>query len=174
MADKIEPATSARAKCRACKATIAKGELRFGEVVGNAYSGDDDEMTLWYHLACAANKRPAKLTPALAKYKGSVPDRAALIAKMKTTGKTTKLEKIRYAERSPTARAKCQHCRKVIARSALRLAITIDTDPTMPGLGFIHATCGRAFAGDGVGRWVATRTKKLTPNDVKELNKLLK
>src|SRR5947207_3050798 len=52
----MEPATSARATCRGCNQKIAKGELRFGERQPNAFG--EGEMTLWFHLACAAYKRP--------------------------------------------------------------------------------------------------------------------
>src|SRR6478736_6926755 len=52
----IEPATSARAKCRGCDQKIDKGELRFGERQPNAFG--EGEMTLWFHVPCAAFKRP--------------------------------------------------------------------------------------------------------------------
>src|SRR5690606_34460474 len=71
----IEPATSGRAKCRACDRPIAKGEPRFGERQPNAFG--DGEMTLWFHLSCGAYVRPeafleasaaadSNVTPALA------------------------------------------------------------------------------------------------------------
>ena len=52
----VEYASSGRAKCRGCDAKIAKGELRFGERQPNAFG--DGEMTLWFHVPCAAFKRP--------------------------------------------------------------------------------------------------------------------
>ncbi len=45
----IEEAKSGRSKCRGCGNLIAKGELRFGEVMENPLA-DDSEMTLWYHV----------------------------------------------------------------------------------------------------------------------------
>ena len=56
MAHVIEPASSGRAKCRSCDQPIAKGELRFGERQPNAFG--EGEMTLWFHLPCAAYARP--------------------------------------------------------------------------------------------------------------------
>jgi hypothetical protein len=56
LAHRIEPASSARAKCRGCGERIAGGELRFGESLPNPFA--DGEMTLWFHLDCAAFKRP--------------------------------------------------------------------------------------------------------------------
>jgi poly [ADP-ribose] polymerase len=63
---KIELASTGRASCRACRKPIAKGELRFGEEIGSA--GFDGSMTLWFHLTCAAAKRPEQLRPVLAKW----------------------------------------------------------------------------------------------------------
>jgi hypothetical protein len=51
----IEHATSGRAKCRGCGGRIDKDALRFGENRPNAYG--DGEMTLWFHVPCAAYKR---------------------------------------------------------------------------------------------------------------------
>lgn len=52
----IEPATIGRSKCWGCREPIAKDELRFGERLPNAFG--DGEMTIWFHLACAACKGP--------------------------------------------------------------------------------------------------------------------
>jgi len=59
----IEPAKTGRAKCRGCDRPIAKDELRFGERVANAFG--DGETTLWFHLQCAAYKRPEPFLEAL-------------------------------------------------------------------------------------------------------------
>ena len=55
----IERASSARATCRGCGAKIAKGELRFGEQLPNPFAdGEGALMTHWFHMACAAYRRP--------------------------------------------------------------------------------------------------------------------
>ncbi|MBK7153763.1 MAG: hypothetical protein IPL19_09870 [Sandaracinaceae bacterium] len=76
----IEVASSGRAGCRGCKQKIAKGELRFGEAAPNRFSDSDEPTMRWYHLRCAAEKRPKLLGPVLATYSGEVADRAALEA----------------------------------------------------------------------------------------------
>jgi hypothetical protein len=81
----VESLPSGRATCRTCKAKIAKGELRSGEVAPNAY---DDESMRWHHLKCAAEKKAAIFGPVLAAYEGDVPDRDALTAIV--DGKTKK------------------------------------------------------------------------------------
>ena len=64
MAHVIEPASSARAKCRGCGRPIAKGILRLGERLPNPFG--EGEMTLWFHLPCAAFKRPQPFLDAIA------------------------------------------------------------------------------------------------------------
>jgi poly [ADP-ribose] polymerase len=168
---RIELSPSARAKCRTCKQPIAKDDLRFAEAVSSAY--DDDESLIYYHLACAASKRPAQFGPVLAKYKKSVPDRAALETTMQTSGTTNRLESIQFADRAPTGRATCQHCRELIPKDSLRIAFKLDADPFTPGTGFIHAACGRAFAGAGIVERLKTRSKKLGKPQLAELAKIL-
>ena len=77
---KRQVASSGRAGCRGCKQKIAKGELRFGEAAPNRFSDSDEPTMRWYHLRCAAEKRPKLLGPVLATYSGEVADRAALEA----------------------------------------------------------------------------------------------
>lgn len=71
---------SGRASCKGCKEKIAKGELRFGEAARNAFSESGEASMRWYHLRCAAEKKPKLFGPTLAAYTGDVPDRAALEA----------------------------------------------------------------------------------------------
>jgi hypothetical protein len=59
----IEQASSGRAKCRGCGQLIAKGALRLGERLPNPFG--EGEMTLWFHLPCAAYKRPAPFLEAI-------------------------------------------------------------------------------------------------------------
>jgi hypothetical protein len=89
----IEAASSGRAGCRGCKEKIAKGELRFGEAAPNRFSDSDEPTMRWYHLRCAAEKRPKLLGPVLAAYSGEVPDRAALEATIAEASKPKKRKK---------------------------------------------------------------------------------
>src|SRR5690606_17795264 len=65
MAHVLEHATTGRATCRGCGNKILKDELRFGEKQPNAFG--DGEMTLWFHLTCAAYKRPEPFLEMLAR-----------------------------------------------------------------------------------------------------------
>ena len=78
-ANAIEPAPSGRAACRGCKEKIAKGELRFGEAVKNVFAADGEPTMRWYHLRCAAQKKPGPLAAALEAHVGEVPERETLL-----------------------------------------------------------------------------------------------
>lgn len=169
--DRIEKATSGRASCRGCRTAIAKDDLRFGEASTNPFG--DGSFVQWYHLACAAEKRPDKLAPVLAKYKKAVPDRAALEASLGTATRGTRLAKLVRAERAPTGRSICDHCKLGIAHKTLRAVVRIDTDPSFTRTAFLHLACARAFAGQEVAAHLATRSKALTKPDRAELAAIL-
>jgi hypothetical protein len=168
---KIEVASTGRASCRACRKVITKGELRFGEEVGSA--GFDGNMTLWFHLACAAAKRPDQLKPVLAKYKKAIPDRAALEATLAGSVSTTRLAKLLSVERAPTGRAKCQECKEVIEKGTLRVGLLLDEDPTYPGKGFLHLACAPAFAEVDVAKHLSAKGKKLGKADRAQMSAVL-
>ena len=173
MQDVIEVAVSSRAKCRGCKKPIAKGEHRFGERYIDPQQ-DDDTGTLWYHLTCAAEKRPRKLLAVLAKDKQDLPDRKALEAKARDADKSVALERIVGAERAPTGRARCQHCNKTIDKDTWRVIIKRDEQGYENSTASLHAGCASAWAkADGVAAHVLAQSKKLSAPDRKELQALL-
>lgn len=150
MPDVIEPASSARSKCRACREKIEKGVLRFGESVPNAFGEGD--ATHWFHLPCAAERRPEKLGAALEGYEGEVPERAALTQIVKDGAANPKLADVRRAEHAPTGRASCQQCHEKIAKDELRVAF--EREPVegqaMATTAYVHLKCSAEFFG-GVG-----------------------
>lgn len=139
----IEPATSSRAKCRGCAQTIEKGTLRFGEREPNVFG--DGEMTLWFHLECAAYKRPEALLETLP---GATVDDAAALERIAREGlEHRRLPRLDGAERSPTARARCRSCREPIERGAWRLPLVFFEEFRFEPSGFIHAGCAKAYFG---------------------------
>jgi hypothetical protein len=144
MANVIEEAKSGRASCRTCKKPIAKGELRFGHEVVTQFSSDPTLQ--WHHLLCAAAKLPAELKAALDAYTGPIPNRDELDKAM-----TAAIEKggakpagFPYADRAPTARAKCIQCEEPIEKGATRIAVEreIDTGTMVTrGAGYLHPRC---------------------------------
>jgi hypothetical protein len=145
MADKIEAAASGRAKCRACRQTILKGELRFGEGVENPYG--EGEAIFWYHLRCAALRRGEKLKPVLGEYGELVPERGEVERILQLSVDNPKLEAVVGAGFAPTGRARCQQCRKPIAKGELRLVLERMDEGMSSSAGFLHAACGAAHLG---------------------------
>ena len=94
----FERASSARSKCRGCGQPIAKGELRFGERLPNPFA--EGEMTLWFHPACAAYKRPEPLLEALGETREHVPDREKLERAARASLTHRRVPRIDGAERA--------------------------------------------------------------------------
>jgi hypothetical protein len=143
MSHVFAPASSGRARCRGCGRPIARGELRFGERLPNPFA--DGEMTLWFHPACAAYKRPEPFLEALAQAPESVPDRERLERAARASLAQRRLPRIDGAERAPSAQAKCRHCRQPIERGSWRIRLVFyDEGQFSPG-GFVHLDCRQAY-----------------------------
>jgi hypothetical protein len=143
MAHLIEPASSGRAKCRGCGERIAAGELRFGERLPNPFA--DGEMTQWFHLECAAFKRPGPLLETLEARAGPLPGAERLVAEAKLGIEHRRLPRVNGAERSPSARAQCRSCRRTIEKGAWRISLVFYEEGRFEPSGFIHVPCARAY-----------------------------
>jgi hypothetical protein len=139
----VEPASTGRAKCRGCNRKIAKGELRFGERQPNAFG--EGEMTLWFHLPCAAYKRPEPLLEALPDHALANADRLAAAARSSLAH--PRLPRLSGAERAPTGRARCRACRNLIEQGAWRIPLSFWEEFRSQPSGFIHAACAREYFG---------------------------
>jgi hypothetical protein len=138
----IEPATSGRAKCRSCDQSIAKGELRFGERQPNAFG--DGEMTLWFHLPCAAYSRPE---PFLETQSGATPEAQPTqwIEAARFGIAHRRVPRLHGAERATSSRARCRSCREPIGKDEWRLSLVFFEDYRFSPGGYIHARCARAY-----------------------------
>jgi len=143
--DTIEIAPTGRAKCRACMASIAKGERRFGERLPNPFSDDGGEMTHWFHLACAAFARPEPLIETLDASTEAIADRDLLLHEARLGVEHRRLPRVRAAGRATSARAACRSCKEPIAKDAWRIALVYYEDGRFSPSGFIHARCARAY-----------------------------
>jgi hypothetical protein len=142
MAHVIEPASSGRAKCRSCDQPIAKGELRFGERQPNAFG--DGEMTLWFHLPCAAYSRPEPFL----EVQGAAPPEAqsaALVAAARSGIEHRRLPRLHGAERAASGRAHCRSCRELIGKGEWRLPLVFFEEYRFSPGGYVHAQCARNY-----------------------------
>jgi hypothetical protein len=138
----FESASSGRAKCRGCGQSIQRGELRFGERLPNPYG--EGEMTLWFHPACAAYKRPQAMLQTLGETGESVPDRLRLERAARGSLAHRRLPRIDGAERSPSGQARCRSCREPIERGSWRIRLVhYDEGRFSPG-GYVHLGCRKA------------------------------
>jgi hypothetical protein len=117
--------------------------LRFGERLPNLFG--EGEMTLWFHPACAAYKRPEALLEAA----GDAPPEA--LAPLLPTARLgvahRRLPRVDGAERAPSGRARCRHCRELIARGAWRLRLVYFESFRFEPSGFVHAACAGEYLG---------------------------
>ncbi len=152
----IAEATSGRAKCRGCKQAIQKGELRLGEAVPNPFG--DGEAVHWYHLACGARLRAEPFLEAVSELEGdtasekkdTLPGDEVLgpLKELAELGKTYyRLQRFVGVQVAPSGRARCQGCREMIEKGALRFVLQRIEDGMASGAGFVHVGCAHSYAG---------------------------
>jgi hypothetical protein len=139
----IEPASSGRAKCRGCDERIGAGELRFGERLPNPFA--DGEMTHWFHLDCAAFKRPEPFLETLETRAEPLDDAERLESEARRGIAHRRLPRINGAEHSPSGRAQCRSCREPIAKGVWRIPLVSYEQVRFEPSGFIHVQCARPY-----------------------------
>ena len=167
MSQVFEAAPTGRSKCRGCQQAIAAGALRFGESLPNPFG--EGEAMHWYHPECAACKRPDALLQGL-ETATDVPGKDALSADAQAGIANERLTRVNGAERDPSGRAQCRHCRTSIPKGAWRVALTFYEDGRFSPAGFLHVPCARPYfeTADIVPR-LRRFAPKLTDADVAEI-----
>ena len=123
---------------------VASGELRFGESLKNPFA--DGEMTHWYHLDCAAFKRPEPFLETLdARSEEPLPDQERLLVEARQGLARRRLPRVDGASRAPTGRAQCRSCRAPIDKGAWRIALVFYEEGLFQPSGFVHAGCAQAY-----------------------------
>lgn len=175
MAHLIEPAPSARSKCRGCGERIAAGVLRFGEILPNPFA-EGETMTHWFHLDCAALKRPEPVLEALAERSDKLPDQERLEADAKEGVAHPRLARVNGAERSPTGRAQCRACKEPIAKDAWRIVMVFYENERFVPAGFLHASCALKYV-EVEAEKLVSRVRRFSPGlseaDLSELQAAL-
>jgi hypothetical protein len=102
-------------------------------------------MTLWFHPACAAFKRPEPLLQALGEALENLPDREALERAARSSLAHRRIPRIDGAERSPSGQAKCRSCRETIARGSWRVRLVFYEGGRFSPGGYVHLACRKAY-----------------------------
>ena len=145
MAHIIERAPTGRSKCRGCDQKIAAGLQRFGERVPNPFAEDGAETTHWFHLMCAAFKRPEPLLETLTATTEPVEAREILEREAKLGVDHRRLPRVNTVERATTGRAACRSCKEPIEKGRWRISLVYYEDGRFVPSGFIHAGCAREY-----------------------------
>lgn len=171
MPDRIEVAASARARCRACRQAIVKGAERFAEAVPNPVA--EGESQHYYHLWCAAERRPKPFGALLASLDPPRADLGELAGAAQLAVQHHRLERLGALERAKSARANCRQCRELIEKSAWRVALQPIEDGRLGAWGFVHLGCVGAYAGIKPSLERLTRYSELSPEDGAEIGATL-
>jgi hypothetical protein len=168
----VEAARTGRARCRGCGRPLAKGELRLGERVPSGFREGD--ATLWFHLECAAYKRPEPLLAALPSAPLPEAERARLAAAAEPGLVHRRLPRIDGAERAPSGRARCRACREPIPTGTLRIRLVFFEENQFSAGGYLHPGCAGAYfeTTDLLPR-LARFGPLLSPEDLEELRRSL-
>ena len=142
----IEPAPTGRAKCRGCGQSIAAKDLRCGEKRANPFG--QGEATQWFHVACAAYKRPEPCLEALAECPHALDDREKLEADAKRGVAHERLPRVDGAERASSGRAACRECRENVEKGAWRIMLVFWEEGMFRPAGFLHPTCAGIYFGE--------------------------
>ncbi len=139
----IEPAVTARSKCRGCGERIAAGALRFGESLANPFA--EGETTHWFHLDCAAFKRPEPFLETVDAQAEPLEGAERLKAEARRGIDHRRVPRINGAERDPSGRAQCRSCKAAIPKGAWRIALVFYEDGRFAPAGYVHPVCARAY-----------------------------
>jgi hypothetical protein len=169
----IEPASSGRAKCRACGETIAAGTLRFGEALPNPFA--EGETTHWFHIDCASFKRPEPFLETLELRTEPLDGREGLEREARLGLAHRRLPRVDGAERSPSGRAQCRSCRQAIEKGEWRIRLVFYEEGRFSPSGYVHPRCGLAyFETVELGPRLRRFSKGLGDADIEELQAQLR
>jgi len=158
MPDLIQPAPTARSKCRGCGERIGEGELRFGESLSNPFA--EGETTHWFHLDCAAFKRPEPFLAVVEQRSDPLEGGERLAAEAKRGVAHRRLPRVNGAERAASGRAQCRSCRTSIDKGAWRIPLVLHEDGRFVSAGYVHVRCAPAYFETGD---VLPRVRRFAP-----------
>lgn len=171
MPDRIEVASTGRARCRACRRAIGKGEERFAEAAPNPVA--EGETQHYYHVTCAAERRPKPLAQLLGTLQPPRDDLQPLAEAAALAIEHHRLERLGALERAKSARANCRFCRELIEKDAWRVALQPIEEGRLAAWGFLHLTCVGNYAGVKPSAERLLRYSELSPEASQEITRVL-
>jgi len=102
-------------------------------------------MTLWFHPACAAFKRPEPLLQALGEMLQQVPERQALERAARSSLAQRRIPRIDGAERARSGQARCRSCHEIIARGSWRIRLVFYGSGRFSPGGYVHLACRKTY-----------------------------
>ncbi len=145
MAHVIERAATSRAKCRGCGASLARDTLRFGERLPNPFADEGGEMTHWFHLPCAAFRRPEPFLETVSTSSETIDDRVMLEHEAGLGVTHRRLPRVNTAERAPSGRAACRACKAPIEKGTWRISLVYYEEGRFVPSGSIHLRCAAPY-----------------------------
>lgn len=102
-------------------------------------------MTHWFHLTCAAYRRPESFLAALAVATDTVEDAEHLKNEALLGIAHRRLPRVSTAGRASSGRATCRACKEPIPKDSWRIALVFYDDGRFVPSGFIHAACTKSY-----------------------------
>ena len=102
-------------------------------------------MTHWFHLTCAAYRRPEPFLETLAAASDKTADADQLSQQAQLGVAHRRLPRVSTAGRASSGRATCRACKDAIAKDTWRIALVFYDDGRFVPSGFIHAGCTQSY-----------------------------
>ena len=102
-------------------------------------------MTHWFHVPCAAFKRPEPFLEALPSADVPIDQRDVLEHEAQIGVTHRRLPRVDAASLAPSGRAACRACKEPIAKGSWRIGLVFYEDGRFAPSGYIHATCARDY-----------------------------
>ena len=98
-------------------------------------------MTHWFHLWCAAFRRPEALLATLPDAIVKIDGKDQLVHEAELGVAHRRLARLSTAERASSGRATCRACKELIAKDTWRIALVFYEEGRFVPSGFVHVGC---------------------------------
>jgi hypothetical protein len=140
----LEIAANGRAKCRACGTALEKGKPRCGEKTANPFG--EGTTVYWFHLRCAAERRPQTFLQGLINNElpseSLAEEETSMLRAIAEFGALhPRAARLTKAGVAPSGRARCRGCKELIEKDGLRLELSMFNEGRFDPVGYLHVRC---------------------------------